>query len=168
MLCAPVGLLVRTLCMGRFTLLRSGMPHGLPKWTQSVAAPKDSDLRKSATFTVSLAVCEHHFAPGAVPTLLPGCPTNFFHRDEGQKFERMRVSLAFQLFGGKVIDWLELYKTTIDECCGDITATVNFLRKCCTFVLMQGFYLVALSTVTGIYMAVNFLSVPFAESLTTS
>ncbi|XP_077496128.1 uncharacterized protein LOC144107018 [Amblyomma americanum] len=43
-------------------------------------------------------------------------------------FERMRVSLAFQLFGKKVSDGLELYKTTIEEHGGDITATVNFFK----------------------------------------
>nr|XP_037276608.1 uncharacterized protein LOC119169682 [Rhipicephalus microplus] len=43
-------------------------------------------------------------------------------------FEKMRVSLAFQLFGEKVIHGLQLYKSGIEDTCGDITATLKFFK----------------------------------------
>ncbi|XP_037515317.1 uncharacterized protein LOC119391735 [Rhipicephalus sanguineus] len=43
-------------------------------------------------------------------------------------FEKMRVSLAFQLFGEKVIHGLQLYKSGIEDACGDITATLKFFK----------------------------------------
>ncbi|KAH6920256.1 hypothetical protein HPB50_028759 [Hyalomma asiaticum] len=56
---------------------------------------------------------------------MPGITNS--HTDPNS-FEKMRVSLAFQLFGKNVIDGMELYKTTIEERFGDITATLNFFR----------------------------------------
>ncbi|KAL1437736.1 hypothetical protein MTO96_048602 [Rhipicephalus appendiculatus] len=43
-------------------------------------------------------------------------------------FEKMRVSLAFQLFGEKVLHGLQLYKSGIEDTCGDITATLKFFK----------------------------------------
>lgn len=44
-------------------------------------------------------------------------------------FEKMRVGLAFQLFGEKVLQGLQLYKTEIEAKTGSIKATQEFFRK---------------------------------------
>ncbi|XP_077498720.1 uncharacterized protein LOC144109805 [Amblyomma americanum] len=43
-------------------------------------------------------------------------------------FEKMRVSLAFQLFSDKVVKGLQLYREKIEERCGDIAATLHFFE----------------------------------------
>lgn len=43
-------------------------------------------------------------------------------------FEKMRVSLAFQLFSEKVIHGLQLQKAKLEPLCGSITATVHFFE----------------------------------------
>ncbi|KAH6933468.1 hypothetical protein HPB50_015413 [Hyalomma asiaticum] len=44
-------------------------------------------------------------------------------------FEKMRSILTFQLFGEKVIHGLQLFKSGIEDACGDITATLKFFNK---------------------------------------
>ncbi|KAH6936183.1 hypothetical protein HPB50_014575 [Hyalomma asiaticum] len=43
-------------------------------------------------------------------------------------FEVQRVSLAFQLFSEKVTQGLRLHRATIEETCGDISATLHFFE----------------------------------------
>lgn len=44
-------------------------------------------------------------------------------------FEKMRVGLAFQLFGEKMLQGLQLYKTEIEAKTGSIKATQEFFRN---------------------------------------
>lgn len=41
-------------------------------------------------------------------------------------FEKMRVSLAFQLFGTSVLRGMSFYKADIEKVCGSISATQEF------------------------------------------
>lgn len=43
-------------------------------------------------------------------------------------FEKMRVSLAFQLFGYKVLRGLNFYKEKLESAYGSIDGTLSFFR----------------------------------------
>ncbi|KAH7985017.1 hypothetical protein HPB49_026647 [Dermacentor silvarum] len=47
---------------------------------------------------------------------------------EPNNFEKMRVSLAFQIFGSDSLRGLQLYKSQLEKCCGNIEPTQKFFR----------------------------------------
>lgn len=48
---------------------------------------------------------------------------------EPNNFEKMRVSLAFQIFGSDSLSGLQLYKSQLEKCCGNIEPTQKFFRS---------------------------------------
>lgn len=45
------------------------------------------------------------------------------------KFKKIRVPLAFQLFSDKVVQGLQLYRSNIEGTCGDISAMLHFFEQ---------------------------------------
>lgn len=48
---------------------------------------------------------------------------------EPNNFEKMRVSLAFQIFGSDSLRGLQLYKSQLEKCCGNIEPTQKLFRS---------------------------------------